>query len=198
MEPNSEIEPEDFMEIREPVNKLPGINRRKRFKKAYSPDFKWQYIAIIVVLIIIMAFLFFKNGKGVSEEQIVSLGEAIENLKNRINDLDSRFNQLTQSFTSLEKKGGTDSQRLSKLNNQFSQMEKKVNSLSVKLEELSRSKNAPAPVPEIKTGYYEVQRGDTLYGIATRHNLSVEKLLSLNNLKKNQNIYPGQKLKVTN
>lgn len=198
MEPNSEFEPGDFMEIREPVNKPPGINRRRRFKKPYGLDFKWQYIAVIAVVVIILVFLFISNDDGVPTEKINSMNSAIDDLKNSLNQLDSRINQLDQSLSSLEKKGGTDSQRLDKLYKQFSQMENRISSLSGKLEELSKVTNAPVPAPEIKSGYYEVRRGDTLYSIAGKHNLSVEKLLSLNNLKKSQSIYPGQQLKIKN
>jgi LysM repeat protein len=41
---------------------------------------------------------------------------------------------------------------------------------------------------------YTVRRGDTLYGIARKHGISVEALRRLNNLKKGRDIYPDQKI----
>ena len=45
------------------------------------------------------------------------------------------------------------------------------------------------------TGLYKVKAGESLFGIARTHNLTVEKLKSMNNLKSN-NITPGQLLAV--
>jgi LysM repeat protein len=50
------------------------------------------------------------------------------------------------------------------------------------------------PGPGGKT--YVVQRGDTLYSIAVRHNTTVEALMVANNLSNPNLIYVGQTLKV--
>lgn len=47
-----------------------------------------------------------------------------------------------------------------------------------------------------ENGYYIVKKGDTLWQIARRHNMSTEALLELNNLTQNSVIQPGQRLKV--
>ena len=49
----------------------------------------------------------------------------------------------------------------------------------------------PAP----KFASYEVKQGDSVWGIATRHGMSVEEFRKLNGMKDNS-IHPGQKLKV--
>jgi len=43
---------------------------------------------------------------------------------------------------------------------------------------------------------YRVKPGDTPYDIAKKHNIGLNSLLRANNLTKNSNIYPGQKLYV--
>lgn len=53
------------------------------------------------------------------------------------------------------------------------------------------------PISQTEGHYYEVRRGDTIYGIAKKHGLSVDELCSLNNITKDQTIYPGQKILVT-
>lgn len=55
------------------------------------------------------------------------------------------------------------------------------------------SSNATA---EVKTQSYIVKKGDTLYRIAKDNNLTVAKLLAINNLDNNEVIKVGQKLKV--
>jgi membrane-bound lytic murein transglycosylase D len=47
-------------------------------------------------------------------------------------------------------------------------------------------------------GIYKVKKGDTLYGIARKHNMSLIDLLKLNNLKENASISVGQKIIVAN
>ena len=44
---------------------------------------------------------------------------------------------------------------------------------------------------------YTVKSGDTLIGIASKYNTTVEKLARINNIKNPNLIYPGQKIKVT-
>lgn len=45
---------------------------------------------------------------------------------------------------------------------------------------------------------YTVRRGDSLYKIALRYGLTVDKLASWNNLRLRQTIYPGQKIRLSN
>lgn len=49
-------------------------------------------------------------------------------------------------------------------------------------------------MPEIGDRYHEVRSGETLYGIAKKHGISVEKLCRLNGISRNKSIQPGQKL----
>ncbi len=46
--------------------------------------------------------------------------------------------------------------------------------------------------------FHLVQKGETLYGIAKKHNLSINDLQKLNNLSQNSTIFPGQRLLVKN
>ena len=44
--------------------------------------------------------------------------------------------------------------------------------------------------------YYVVRSGDTLSRIGEQYGISVDEICRLNNISKNDNIYPGQKLLV--
>jgi LysM repeat protein len=50
--------------------------------------------------------------------------------------------------------------------------------------------------PVVKGRYHQVSAGESPYRIAQKYGIRVDELLRLNNLKKNQAIYPGQKLLV--
>jgi membrane-bound lytic murein transglycosylase D len=52
--------------------------------------------------------------------------------------------------------------------------------------------------PKAKAGVYAVRDGDTIYSIARRHSMSVERLLALNHLDARSKLQPGQKLVVGN
>ncbi len=45
--------------------------------------------------------------------------------------------------------------------------------------------------------FYAVRKGDTLYSIAKRHNLSIAELRELNRLDRNHKLHPGEKLRVS-
>jgi membrane-bound lytic murein transglycosylase D len=49
-----------------------------------------------------------------------------------------------------------------------------------------------------KTGIYAVRSGDTVYSIARRHNMSIDRLLAMNHLDGSSKLQPGQKLIVDN
>jgi LysM repeat protein len=53
-----------------------------------------------------------------------------------------------------------------------------------------------APVATSSSGTYEVQSGDTPYGIARRHSISVESLLRENNISNPQSLQVGMKLRI--
>ncbi len=55
---------------------------------------------------------------------------------------------------------------------------------------------AKAEPTKAKPGVYAVRDGDTIYSIARRHNMSVERLLALNRIDSRSTLQPGQKLVV--
>lgn len=43
---------------------------------------------------------------------------------------------------------------------------------------------------------YEIQKGDTMYGISKKYNVNLKNLFELNGLEENDYIYPGETLKI--
>lgn len=59
-------------------------------------------------------------------------------------------------------------------------------------------KPRPDTAAKSKTATYAVRSGDTLYSIARRHNMTLERLLALNRLNEHSRLQQGQKLTVEN
>ena len=75
---------------------------------------------------------------------------------------------------------------------------KKINNLNGNVlrvgQKLKLPQPTPAPTTSSQKAVYYVKRGDNPFTIATKHNMSVARLLNLNKLKKGSTIYPGQQL----
>ncbi len=67
---------------------------------------------------------------------------------------------------------------------------------AVALSSSTKNDSTNTTTAEVKTQSYIVKKGDTLYRIAKDNNLTVAKLLAINNLDNNEVIKVGQKLKV--
>ena len=57
--------------------------------------------------------------------------------------------------------------------------------------------SADDKVKQPKVVYYKVMRGDTLWSIANKHGASVQEIKQLNNLKSNNSLKAGSKIKVS-
>lgn len=100
------------------------------------------------------------------------------------------------SLAELAKRYGTSAEEIQKQNKLASPTLKAGQKLRI-----APPAPAPAAKPEptkAKSGVYAVRDGDTLYAIARRHNMSVERLLALNRLDTRSKLQPGQKLAVEN
>ena len=157
------------------------------------------YIAAgVVALVVIIGFAMYG-----SSSQSDALSEDIALLGKRLDDLEFRIGNLEQTAS-----GGVDQGALQQANEtlarQFQDLEAKlgqslnqVNQKLATLEKRAQSAAKPAaaaPRPAPKT--HMVKAGETLYQISRKYGLSVEQLMSLNNMGQDVTIRPGQKLVV--
>ncbi|MBW1989842.1 MAG: LysM peptidoglycan-binding domain-containing protein [Deltaproteobacteria bacterium] len=160
------------------------------------------------LLIVVAAVAFFLLGQKqarvtapLSEPAVdlAALSAEVRSVRDRLARQEAAFSEL--------------SRRLEAMENLSAQILEGQRDLAEKVGDLAARAAAPAPTPraaapEVKEAAkaapkpaaapprtYTVQRGDTLYSIAKRHNLSVDRLKTLNNLQGNE-IVPGQRLKV--
>jgi LysM repeat protein len=204
--PNSEME--DIMEgmADDLASRRNDENQRG---SGTSPDFKPQirilvpWGAGILILSVILA-LFLGSGGNVSTKDLTAIDAKIDLLGQRLTRLEGLENKLAQ----IEKQGksleqavaGTDRSersqaiRLDKLTKSIDGLQKDMAMFAAKAKAPSTIKKNQTPV--VKGRYHQVSAGESPYRIAQKYGITVDELLRLNNLKKNQAIYPGQKLLV--
>lgn len=135
--------------------------------------------AVILVLVVIAAIFFWgRNNRFV---------EDLEAINARIDRLEKRLPQL--DLEDMKKKAA-------RLEGQVKALKKSVAKLNRTI--AAKPKTRPVikkkVVPQAKRLYHKVLPGETIYGIAKKYAISVDKLCRYNNLTKNQVISPGQKL----
>ena len=197
MDQNYDAEIEEEREETESM----GRNRKKP-----GSAFPWHMIITIILMIVLMVvfMLFFRGGGRISNEDISAILGRFDQLnrklpqyaeiEKRIAQLEIRIKGVQQSISKVEANGASLRKELGKIYNQ-------IGLLKTDISTKPKVSKAPEPVQkkpvsEITTGYHEVQRGETLYRIASKYGLTVGELRKMNNLSKDQDIYPKQKLKV--
>lgn len=94
--------------------------------------------------------------------------------------------------------------KLEAVNKRIDSLEKSMAELSDTISSLGSAAGTTGAVEEKrvsgdvkkKSMFHTVQKGDTLYSISRKYNVSVDKLRKLNNLDKDSSIYPGDNLVV--
>lgn len=172
--------------------------------------------AVVVFIVLILAGGMFSGSGGKSYDgRIAKLEEQIRQLETsqgkpeeiaetvaRVNELDKKMEQLKGRFDRME----------AALSLRMDHIAKKMSTLDEK--QVVAPKPAPKPVvkekvPEVVkkpvetvvtekvTRYHVVIKGDTLYSISRNNGLTVDQLLKMNDLKPNQTIKPGQRLRIS-
>lgn len=114
------------------------------------------------------------------KEDLVLINGRLEQLDNKIAQLEAQFSETNESVTTL--------------GSYVISLEERIAKLSQQIKKVSVPKQT---VSQEKEQYHKVVRGDTLYSISRKYGLSVEEIRRINNLRENQLIQAGQKLRVT-
>lgn len=101
---------------------------------------------------------------------------------------------MSNSDTYIVEKGDTLSSIAKKFNTTVSKF-KQLNDLTTDFIQVGQMLYIPSPTSSTTYKTYTVVKGDTLYGIANKYNISVDELKAINNLTSNT-LYIGQQLKV--
>ncbi len=154
-------------------------------KSTYAQKALFDFISlrpsiVLGVLFLTVTVLTFGGcGRETPKEDSALINRRFEQLENKIAQLEAKSTETKESLTALDSYAKT--------------LEERIDTFTQEIEK--------APVPKQATSqekkqYHNVVRGDTLYSISKKYGLSVDEILRLNNLNKNQPIQPGQKLMV--
>lgn len=204
--PNSEME--DIMEGM--ADDLASTHKDENQRgSGTSAEFKPQIKILVpwgagILILSVIAALFFGSGGNVSTEDLTAietkidlLGQRVtrlEGLENKLAQLEKQGKSLQQSIAKTDSSGRSQAKRLDKLTKGIDVLQKEMAKLAAKPKAPLTTKKKQTPV--VKGRYHQVTAGESLYRIAQKYGITVDELLRLNKLKKNQAIYPGQKLLV--
>lgn len=208
----SDIELEEEMHKE---NAFSGWQKNKQlglFADLISSPFVWGGTAIIVFIILLV--IFWPNSNDMeSSEKMETIVERLDMLENRISVMETNFQGLSnlqpqeqnlESFQNrIEQLEAFVKHRTDQLTSELQKAQKKISTMESKPStSVTKSKPEPAqksaPVKKKDTArYHTVKEGETLYRISLNNDITVDRLLELNNLPKDAVIRPGQKLKVS-
>ncbi len=169
-----------------------------------------------LLIAVVVALMFFSGSPRSAEKDQVKAMDA------RLNQIEEKLAKLEWIDTGLARLDRKEKD-LAALSERISQLE---SSLGRRIDQIAREAAKPAPKPEAPAAkadspaprpegaaprppaaaarvekapvakVYLVQKGDTLFSIARRHDMTVDQLLKLNNISAKDPIRPGQKLTV--
>jgi len=131
----------------------------------------WQLSSAGILLLTIFCLFFGCNQKDLSDD--------MKSIKDKLEQLEKRLAEYEQHKEVKELKTKFDEGKAA-LEEQLKKIEDKI------------------PNSVTKGQYHTVSRGETLYSISRKYNVSVTELRSLNNLKQTQNLQADQKLLISN
>ena len=163
-------------------------------------------LAILLVLVFVggIVYFFYRQPAGGEtsslESKVTALEQKLAGLERRITDL--------QEKTSAPGPDSALPQRMEALGQKVDALEKrKQPALETKakpslpskpaLETKAKPSPPPKPTASSEKQYHTVQKGETLYRISKKYDISVEELRKLNSLSSGQALRTGQKLQVS-
>ena len=163
----------------------------------------------LLCAVLLIFFLVGRNNEGEElSQQISSIDKKYDDIQTRLKSLQDSENKLAR----IEDK-------IQHLDIGLIELQEKLTSIAIAMENSAKeNRDNASERPETQTpstsntvlpdippskviiskepDYYEVKKGETLYRISVKHNTTVSGLRKLNNLKSDDSIYPGQKLRI--
>ena len=210
MDPKSDDEIQEMMEefSQDLGRNLGNEDRIQHQRPSFNSTFKenpimWCALAIAILLSL---FSLFSNNNSDSfskdpnylKTRLDSIEKQITVLEEGLTEKSSALDQIYDIKQSISKLSGSEKTlngNIKNLNAGLSTLRKELESIKKGAQnQEGKAVQKTAPVTGLRQ--YTVKKGDTLYSISQKRNISVDELRKLNKLKKDQDIFPGQKMNV--
>jgi LysM repeat protein len=209
MERNSDYEEHELIdELDENLDSIKidddYLTRRKFTSRSTFQDQPLIWGGIGIVFLISLFTLFFGKGDGSINEELRLFNERFENIEQQIlslestppagQNLETHMERLQKSFSGLDRSVKALKARVDNLGQKVKGIEKELGAAksTIKRQTTKSSQTKPA----VNISKHVVKSGDTLYSISKKYSTTVDELRRLNNLTKDQEIFPGQEFVV--
>jgi LysM repeat protein len=158
----------------------------------------------IVILVLIAVIVFFlMDRSGDKTDELASIQAKLNRLDERMAGLTrleeriARLTRLEERIARLEALKGL--KELGELENRINRLEREEKRLQQEIQKTSSSAVSASPKKPssaVKEKYHTVRAGESLYTIAKKYSISLDKLCTLNKITPKKQLQPGQKLLV--
>jgi LysM repeat protein len=206
MDDNQDGEIQEFMkEIADDLAYTPEHKKTQgqRASGDYRVSKKTLFLGgVCIFLLIVIIALLLGGGTGLSRKDLTPIQvkldflekrlEQLGGMESKIGFLENQQTELQQFIADIDRSGRSLAEQVEKISKKVNEVEKRMASAPPKAE--APKPVQVKPVSPAKERYHEVRPGETLYRIAQKYRMSVRELRRLNNIPRDQAIYPGQKL----
>ncbi len=152
----------------------------------------------IVLFIIIIICLWLPEENNLSQADINALIERVDRIEARLNDVERIEERITAGEKSVTTGAATDGamlQQIDVLTGKMEALEQRMGSVDKRVRAIKTGTSER--VKAKKAQYHVVVRGESLYKIARKYGLTIDRLCNLNKITPRKSIYPGQKLLIS-
>ena len=171
-----EAEQEFMQEIADDLGYTPKSGREQRSRGGDPRSGPGFLICggIVIFLLIAIGLFFFHGRSEISKKDLTAIQAGLNSLETKLAFLD----RLEERISRLEKE------------------EKKLKQSINKIAKRSFNNQKKRSISQVKRRYHTVRSGESLYTIADKYDISMDKLCKLNKITPKKPIQPGQKLLV--
>ena len=165
-----------------------------------------MWCAIAISLFVSIFALFSNNGDDSFTRETASINMRLDQIERRITaqeevlsdkgPLRMQIDSVKKSVSSLSRSGNSLDVGLKGINLKMNSLAKELEATKKELQKRANNSIPPATASHISSRQHTVQKGETLYSISRKYDIKVDQLRNSNKLKKDGDIFPGQKLNI--